>query len=428
MRKLVKAVTVAVASVAMAASATGGRLSSAAATCTETVMVKGRGVGADKTEALKDAYRDAVERAVGLYVDAEQMMKNEELVKDQILTQSNAYIEKCEVAKETMKPNGLVEIQILAEVRKTALTKKISDVMPTKTFRLNDGLKNEHAKMTTVEKRNVDGAALLANVLKDFDPIELSLDYSLASSEAIVGDLSGRRGNSNSGTVRVNYLFKAEIDEKRFFEHVTGRLTDVLEQISIDEPQDVTISLQARPISYVDSATKVNVADVLEKARATVKGTLHKGHFKLHLYENAEVKMPSQLGDLSRNRWAKEKQVVVVTKANKFKTVFSARLYKLDVASTKVFSAWRQSRLNACGKRSKLSIAFLDNSGEPLHVETIPLPGRSSIDDPNGCIFAPWFSWFSSDGVTCVSYDWEKFDLPKDVLPEVKDMKIEIAK
>jgi len=52
----------------------------------EIVKVRGRGVGADKTEALKDAYRDAVERAVGLYVDAEQMMKNEELVKDQILT------------------------------------------------------------------------------------------------------------------------------------------------------------------------------------------------------------------------------------------------------------------------------------------------------------------------------------------------------
>lgn len=49
---------------------------------TEIVKVMGRGVGADKTEALKNAYRDAVERAVGLYVDAEQMMKNEELVKD----------------------------------------------------------------------------------------------------------------------------------------------------------------------------------------------------------------------------------------------------------------------------------------------------------------------------------------------------------
>ena len=41
------------------------------------VTVKGKGVGVDETVALKDAYRDAVETAVGLYVDAEQMEKNE---------------------------------------------------------------------------------------------------------------------------------------------------------------------------------------------------------------------------------------------------------------------------------------------------------------------------------------------------------------
>ena len=44
----------------------------------ETVKVPGRGVGTDKDTALKDAYRDAIERAVGLYVDAEQMAKNDE--------------------------------------------------------------------------------------------------------------------------------------------------------------------------------------------------------------------------------------------------------------------------------------------------------------------------------------------------------------
>ena len=37
----------------------------------EIVKVLGKGTGADKTEALKDAYRDAIERAVGMYVDAE---------------------------------------------------------------------------------------------------------------------------------------------------------------------------------------------------------------------------------------------------------------------------------------------------------------------------------------------------------------------
>ena len=93
------------------------------------VKVQGRGVGATKDAALKDAYRDAIERAVGLYVDAEQMVKNDELVSDQILTQSNAYIEKYDVVKES-ESDGLFTMRILATVRKTALTKKLGEVMP----------------------------------------------------------------------------------------------------------------------------------------------------------------------------------------------------------------------------------------------------------------------------------------------------------
>ena len=85
MTKQIKALSVAISTVAMVAFAQDA----------EIVKVRGRGTGADKVEALKDAYRDAIERAVGMYVDAEQAMENEELVEDKILTQSNAYIEYC---------------------------------------------------------------------------------------------------------------------------------------------------------------------------------------------------------------------------------------------------------------------------------------------------------------------------------------------
>lgn len=102
----------------------------------ETVSVLGRGMGMNREEALKDAYRDAIERAVGLYVDAEQMMKNEQLVHDQILTHSNAYIERYDIKKEETRPNGLTEIQILAVVNRSALAQKLSEVMPPQTFQV----------------------------------------------------------------------------------------------------------------------------------------------------------------------------------------------------------------------------------------------------------------------------------------------------
>lgn len=57
-----------------------------------TQKVVARGVVKDKASVLKDAYRDAVEKAVGLYVEAETVADNEELVQDQVLTHSIAYI------------------------------------------------------------------------------------------------------------------------------------------------------------------------------------------------------------------------------------------------------------------------------------------------------------------------------------------------
>lgn len=151
MNKIAKRVLVAVMLIAVSA---------AFAQNAEIVKVKGRGIGVSRSEALKDAYRDAVERAVGLYVDAEQMMKNEELLKDQILTQSNAYVEKYEVVKEDDSANGLVEIQILAEVRKSALTAKLNGVMLRQVFRLGDDAQNVHSCAVTKEKRDVDAVAL----------------------------------------------------------------------------------------------------------------------------------------------------------------------------------------------------------------------------------------------------------------------------
>ena len=210
-----------------------------AAACTfadtaEIVNVEGRGVGASKAEALKDAYRDAVERAVGMYVDAEQKMKNEELVEDQILTQSNAYIEKYEVVKEKAKPNGLVEIRINAEVKKSALTKKLSDVMPKQTFALGDDAQNIHSRVVTKEKRNGDAAVLLENVLKDVNPVKQLMKLSLADTKPILKSVDGRFVRDGRAARRSGEKNRVSVSDSRwtsgsttkiFFRHYSRCLT-----------------------------------------------------------------------------------------------------------------------------------------------------------------------------------------------------------
>lgn len=201
----------------------------------EVLRVKARGVGANKVEALKDAYRDAVESAVGLYVDAEQQIKNDRLLSDEVLTQSNAFIQKYDIIKEEVV-DSLVQVRILAEVRKTPLVKKLSDLMPASKVALGNSLKNVHASIVTTETRNVDGAALLKNVLGDFDPCKQLLTATLVSNKPKIVE-----NTDDSERVRLMYPFQISVDRERYLKGFMPRLKQVLDQISITPPKKVRI-------------------------------------------------------------------------------------------------------------------------------------------------------------------------------------------
>lgn len=214
----------------------GGQPKAAKVSADDTSLVKvtGRGVGTNRAAALKDAYRDAVERAVGLYVDAEQMVKNDEIVSDKILTQSNAYIEKCDIVKETSE-NGVVTVKILAEVKRRDLVKRITDTMPPQTYRLLDGgMASAHANMVSEAKRNADAAALMADFLKDFDPIRQLMTVGLDSPKPKL--LKNPKDENAAGLA---YLMKIEVNRKKYFEETVPKLKQVLDQISLTPPKTI---------------------------------------------------------------------------------------------------------------------------------------------------------------------------------------------
>ena len=397
----------------------------------EIVKVRGKGVGADKAEALKDAYRDAVERAVGLYVDAEQMVKNEELVKDQILTQSNAYIDKYDVVQETTKPNGLVEIKILAEVRKRKLTQKISDVMPEKRYALSDGLKDTHARLTTQEKRNADGAALLEKALNEIgDPLLKCIDCSLASPEAVVGKIDETRDSTGPDNVLVNYLFKFEIDRQRFFDNVAKPLKEVLDQVAAAEPEEVSIQANVR--------STCNVPEAL----ATAREAADESSPNRHLARTSVRRVPGdviEISDFSDRVQARENrrlsnrqvQVLLVVDVNKHGTVYTARKYVLDEMCSRLVKVWYQ-RANVRRRPSaSFNLCLLDADGEAIFTDQINFYSGIDGERCSSIQITPWLraSFYRRDTMMALAtYEWEKFRLPKEVLPEIKDMKIEIVK
>ena len=133
-------------------------------TTNTTQVVIATGVGLDPDKALKAAFRAAIEQVVGVVVDAETLTKNDDLVKDQILTYSDAYIEKSEKLKENKRDDGLFETRIKATVKREQLIAKLrtAQLIVVKV----DG-ESLFAETVTKTTKGQDAAALLSEAFKD---------------------------------------------------------------------------------------------------------------------------------------------------------------------------------------------------------------------------------------------------------------------
>jgi hypothetical protein len=82
------------------------------------------GVGADPNKAIQDAFSRAIQQAVGLLVDAEAVVKNDRLIRDEVLTYSRGYMEKYEVVRQWQE-GGLYHAEIRALVARHKLVEKL---------------------------------------------------------------------------------------------------------------------------------------------------------------------------------------------------------------------------------------------------------------------------------------------------------------
>ena len=89
---------------------------------TRTVIVEG--VGTTAEDAVKHAIRNAVRQVVGEMVDAKTLLKNDEVVKDQVLTHSDVFISKQKKVTEK-RDGGLFRVTIQATVQRQNLVTKL---------------------------------------------------------------------------------------------------------------------------------------------------------------------------------------------------------------------------------------------------------------------------------------------------------------
>ena len=389
-------------------SGTTAGIAAATAAVGETVQVKGKGVGTSQESALKDAYRSAVEAAVGLYVDAEQMMKNDEVIKDQILTQSNAYIEKYEI-KGRSEREGLIEIVIWAQVRKQELARKIKAVMPSQSVQVGNTLANIHAVNETIEKRSADGATLLQNALNDFHPSATLVDFTLMSSEpAVVQSRFSKRGNGDG----IAYPFLTQINMDRYQQIVVARLKPVLSQISLIQPQKVNLPI------VMEGRPDINV--MRERMQSNKKHRKGEGPNMV-----CSITAPRVKGRMAHSPLHLEQpyNCLLVTGINPSGTMVECEMYQLDDAARSAFGQWVRYE-----KGPQYRVIFKGEDGSALYQETMKASFCDCYDlsggfNPRTVMFAPW-SLRGRNSVMSVG-EWRTVNVPREVQPNVRSITVE---
>ena len=74
------------------------------------------GMGATASDAESDALRNAVETSIGVLVDSETMVKNFQVVKDEIYTKSRGFITNYTVTEKRESESGIWQVTINADV------------------------------------------------------------------------------------------------------------------------------------------------------------------------------------------------------------------------------------------------------------------------------------------------------------------------
>jgi len=419
-----------------------------------TVTVKGTGTGETEELALKDAYRDAVESAVGTFVDAEQMVKNDELIKDQILTQSNAYIEDYDVIDKKTE-NGVVKIKILARVKKQELTKKIDGVMPAKTIKLGGELKKLHAVTTTQEKRSADAVALLSNALNGVDPLAQLMEVSLASTESIQLDDSMRGPMPIGGwkkdpnEAEITYMFKFEINRDRYFKEFLPKLEQVLEQVSVEEPKPIAFIAESRDRRDLKNIYEVGMDYALkfgtaarDDARVFSVPSLGKLDYPMSQSARGRIVIMNKRSGRSDGL-----QVALVTEGDGDMRAIRGRRFVLDPAVAKIVYDWTNDanggndkrRSNRAGTPSYM-VSFCGADGTILVQQTIQPSVRSDYESRNKMSCENLYCIREGRTQQCVwvvtpymgtnakaFYQRFTFKLPKDDLPKIDSIKIELV-
>jgi hypothetical protein len=194
--------------------------------------VTAEGVGLTAEDALKDAFRNAVRQAVGALIDAETLVQNDQVIKDQVLAYSNGMVKAYKEVGKPKREEGLYRVTIVAAVERLSLEEKIAKAK--ESFQKVDGeglyaqllkeVEGEKAQKLTDAERRQTARAMTEKLMEGF-PINC-LEAELEGDPKVV------KREDDKITFQARVRLKANV---KAFDDFAARLTTRLEKMARDK-------------------------------------------------------------------------------------------------------------------------------------------------------------------------------------------------
>lgn len=343
-----------VATVAHADEPSGVASESDAASAAKVVVADGTGV--TKEEAVKDACRAAIRQVVGEVVDAETVVENDRLIRDEVLVYSDGLVERHEVTDQR-QDGGLVRVTIRATVARRRLVQKLVAAKIT-VKELGDSGESVVDRGRTDKEARLAAAAIVAKAFAGFPGDQL---------EARVLDWQpvGEDGDRITMGVRVQ-IAPSKDAYRAFQERLCQRLKDVAK---LDG--EFATNMEAH------AANQNNTWG--DPCRLSFFGV--RNHFR----DQMEVLMPELQSSADEKGSGQFPFVVAVaTLVSGDRTRIDWRYFALDQETGgQVFVAARRP--------ASCKLTFLDDSGATVAVDRFdPRWDQFPLGDGNGSAEIPW--------------------------------------
>lgn len=167
--------------------------------------VEATGTGSTENEAFKQAVVDAVRQVVGTLVSAENVIKNDRVIKDEVLTLSNGFVEKVLNQDKTKMDDGTWQMKLKCIVRKGQLYGNL-----------------QKARVPTIK---FDGVSMFADVVSQLDHQKSSVDmiqnalrtFSPRLVSASISDEKPKIVERNDRETEIEITWRASVNVDSFF-------------------------------------------------------------------------------------------------------------------------------------------------------------------------------------------------------------------